>query len=75
MHKIKCNARRIDLQVFVNYPKEEEKIKYFLDNLATFKLKLLLKSIENLNASDKTKEEVLKKVIEILNSKSKGDVI
>lgn len=63
------------MQVFVNYPKEEEKIKYFLDNLATFKLKLLLKSIENLNASDKTKEEVLKKVIEILNSKSKGDVI
>ncbi len=63
------------MQVFVNYPKEEEKIKYFLDNLATFKLKLLLKSIENLNASDKTKEEVLKKVIEILNSKPKGDVI
>ena len=63
------------MQVFVNYPKEEEKVKYFLDNLATFKLKLLLKSIENLNASDKTKEEVLKKVIEILNSKPKGDVI
>lgn len=63
------------MQVFVNYPKEEEKIKHFLDNLATFKLKLLLKSIENLNASDKTKEEVLKKVIEILNSKSIGDVI
>lgn len=63
------------MQVFVNYPKEEEKIKYFLDNLATFKLKLLLKSIENLNASDKTKEEVLKRVIEILNSKPKGDVI
>lgn len=63
------------MQIFVNYPKEDKRIKQFLDNLATFKMKLLLKSIENLNASDKTKEEVLKKVIEILNSKSKGDVI
>ncbi len=63
------------MQVFVNYPTTDEGIKKLLDNLATFKAKLLLKSIENLNVEDKVKDEVLEKVLEILNSRPKEDVI
>ena len=63
------------MQVFVNYPTTEENIKIFLDNLATFKAELLLKSIENLNVSDKTKDEVLEKVLEILGDSPKDSVI
>lgn len=63
------------MQVFVNYPKTDEEIKQLLDNLATFKAKLLLKSIENLNVEDKVKDEVLEKVLEILSSRPKEDVI
>lgn len=63
------------MQVFVNYPTTEENIKIFLDNLATFKAELLLKSIENLNISDKTKDEVLEKVLEILGDSPEDSVI
>ncbi len=63
------------MQVFINYPTTDEEIKQLLDNLATFKAKLLLKSIENLNVEDKVKDEVLEKVLEILNSRPKEDVI
>lgn len=63
------------MQVFVNYPTTEENIKIFLDNLATFKAELLLKSIENLNVSDKTKDEVLEKVLEILGDGPEDSVI
>ncbi len=63
------------MQVFVNYPTTEENIKIFLDNLATFKAELLLKSIENLNVSDKTKDEVLEKVLEILGDSPEDSVI
>lgn len=63
------------MQVFINYPTTDEEIKQLSDNLATFKAKLLLKSIENLNVEDKVKDEVLEKVLEILNSRPKEDVI
>ncbi len=63
------------MQVFINYPTTDEEIQQLLDNLATFKAKLLLKSIENLNVEDKVKDEVLEKVLEILNSRPKEDVI
>ena len=63
------------MQVFINYPTTDEEIKQLLDNLATFKAKLLLKSIENSNVEDKVKDEVLEKVLEILNSRPKEDVI
>lgn len=63
------------MQVFVNYPTTEENTKIFLDNLATFKAELLLKSIENLNVSDKTKDEVLEKVLEILGDSPEDSVI
>lgn len=63
------------MQVFINYPTTDEEIKQLLDNLATFKAKLLLKNIENLNVEDKVKDEVLEKVLEILNSRPKEDVI
>ena len=63
------------MQVFVNYPTTEENIKIFLDNLATFKAELLLKSIANLNVSDKTKDEVLEKVLEILGDSPEDSVI
>lgn len=67
--------RRNTLQVFVNYPEIEATTKIFLDNLATFKTELLLKSIENLDVSDKIKDEVLEKVLKILDDKSKDSVI
>lgn len=73
--ELNVRVRGIDLQVFVNYPTTDEGIKQLLDNLATFKAKLLLKSIENLNVEDKVKDEVLEKVLEILSSRPKEDVI
>ena len=63
------------MQIFVNYPTTNEGIKQLLDNLATFKAELLLKSIENLNIEDKVKDEVLEKVLEILNHRSRKSVI
>ena len=65
----------IFLNIFVNYPTTDEGIKQLLDNLATFKAKLLLKSIRNLNVENKIKDEVLEKVFEILDSKPKKTVI
>ena len=52
------------MQVFVNYPTTEEGAKLFLDNLAIFKAKLLLRSIENLNIDENARGESLS--IEIL---------
>lgn len=63
------------MQVFVNYPTTDDGIKVFLNNLATFKAKLLLKSIDDLNVGDRIKNEVLVKVLEILDNKPEGDVI
>ena len=65
----------IILQVFIRYPTTEEGNKILLNNLVDFKVKLLLKSIENLNYNDKVKEEVLKKILDVLNSMSKDDTI
>lgn len=63
------------MQIFVNYPTNDDGIKVFLDNLATFKAKLLLKRINDLDVDDKTKKEVLVKVLEILDDKYGGEVI
>lgn len=63
------------MQVFVNYPKTEEGAKLFLDNLAIFKAKLLLRSIENLNIDDKAKEKILDTIFEILEHKPQDDTI
>lgn len=63
------------LQVFVNYPQTEEGAKELLNNLATFKAELLLKSIDNLNVEDKVKDAVLEKVLEILSDKPSDSVI
>lgn len=63
------------MQVFVNYPTTEEGAKLFLDNLAIFKVKLLLRSIENLNIDDKAKEEILDTIFEILENKPQDDTI
>lgn len=63
------------MQVFVNYPTTEECAKLFLDNLAIFKAKLLLRSIENLNIDDKAKEEILDTIFEILENKPQDDTI
>lgn len=63
------------MQIYVNYPTTKEGMKQLLDNLATFKAKLLLKSIDKLNVNNKTKNEVLNKVLEILNNKPDDDVI
>lgn len=63
------------MQVFVSYPEKEEEKRTFLDNLATFKSKLLLQSIENLNVKNKIKDEVLEKVLEILDDNQNDGVI
>lgn len=63
------------MRIFVNYPTTNEEIKQLLDNLASFKAELLLKSIENLNVEDKVKDKVLEKVLEILNDRSRKYVI
>lgn len=62
----------IYLQVFVNYPVFERE---FNDKLATFKAKLLLKNIDSLSVSEKTKRDVLDMILEILDNKPDGDVI
>lgn len=63
------------MQAFVNYPTPEEGAKLFLDNLAFFKAKLLLRSIENLNIDDKAKEKILDTIFEILEHKQQDDNI
>lgn len=63
------------MQVLINYPKTEEGKEQLLDNLAMFRAKLILKSIDNLDISDKVKCEVLKKVLEILKDVSSNDII
>lgn len=63
------------MQIFINYPTTDEGIKQLLDNLAIFKAKLMLKSIENLSVEDKLKDELLEKVLEILNNRPEEDVI
>jgi len=63
------------LQVFTNYPETEEGVEILLNNLAIFKSELLLRRIENLNIDDKSKDEVLKKVLELLDEKPENSVI
>lgn len=66
------NNRGGKLQVIVNYPISDN---IFNDNLATFKAKLLLRSIDNLNVNDKTKAEILDKILEILDNRPNDSVI
>lgn len=63
------------MQVFVNYPEKIEGQKLFLNNICLFKANVLIKSIQNLNVSDYIKDDILKKVFEILKDKSNYDVI
>lgn len=63
------------MQVYLNYPKANEEVKLFLKNLAIFKSNLILKSIDNLSVDAKIKDKVFEKVLEILSSSSKDDVI
>ena len=63
------------MQVFVNYPKTTEEQEIFLNNVCLFKANVLMKSIQNLNVSDYIKDDILKKVFEILKDKSNDDVI
>lgn len=63
------------MQVFVNYPTTEEGAKLFLDNLAIFKAKLLLRSIENLNIDDRAKEKIIDTIFKILENKPQDDTI
>lgn len=63
------------MQVFTNYPQTEEGAEILLNNLAIFKSELLLRRIEKLNIDDKSKEEVLKKVFELLDDEPENSVI
>ena len=58
------------MQIFVNFPKTQEEIKLFVNNLAIVKAELILKSVENIDESEEVKDKVLKKIIEILNKDS-----
>lgn len=60
------------MKLIVAYPIID---KTFNENLATFKAKLLLKSIDNLDASDKIKDDLLDKILEILNNMPQDSVI
>lgn len=55
------------MKVIINYPKNKDCNQLFLNNLATFKAELLLKSIDNLKFEDNIKDKILKKILEILN--------
>ena len=59
------------MQIFVNDKSTKKTNQQFLDALATFKAKLLLKSIENLNINDKAKDKVLEEVFKMLSDRSK----
>lgn len=63
------------MQVYLNYPKANEDVKLLLKNLAIFKSNLILKSIDNLSVDAKIKDKVFEKVLEILSSSPKDDVI
>ncbi len=63
------------MQVYLNYPKANEEVKLLLNNLAIFKSNLILKSIDNLSVDAKIKDKVFEKVLEILSSSPKDDVI
>lgn len=63
------------MKVFVKYPCTEESKKLLINNLATFKAKLLLKSIENLKIKDQSKDKVLETMLDILNDMPNGSVI
>lgn len=63
------------MQVYLNYPKANEEVKLLLKNLAIFKSNLILKSIDNLSIDTKIKDKVFEKVLEILSSSPKDDVI
>lgn len=63
------------MQIYLNYPKANEEVKLLLKNLAIFKSNLILKSIDNLSVDAKIKDKVFEKVLEILSSSSKDDVI
>lgn len=64
-----------ELKAFVNYPISEEGLKILKDNLATFKAKLMIKSIENLTLSNEIQMKVFAEVIEILNERKEDDFI
>lgn len=63
------------MQVYLNYPKANEEVKLLLNNLAIVKSNLILKSIDNLSVDAKIKDKVFEKVLEILSSSPKDDVI
>lgn len=63
------------MKVFVKYPCTEESKKLLINNLATFKAELMLKSIENLKIKDQSKDKVLAGVLDILNDVPSDSVI
>ncbi len=63
------------MQVYEIFPETEEGKKVFLQSLAQFKVQLLLNSIDKLNISDKAKDDVLEKVLEILDNRPDDSVI
>lgn len=64
-----------ELKAFVNYPISEEGLKILKDNLATFKAKLMIKSIEKLTLSNEIQMKVFAEVLEILNERKEDDFI
>ena len=63
------------MKLIVEHPVDEEDIKDFNDRLAKMKSFLLLEKIKKMNLSDKTKDEILKNVFNILESKPADELI
>ena len=63
------------MPIIINYPNTNKEMQLFLNNLAIFKAELLLKNIDNMNLNEDIKDKVLKKLLAILNDKSKDSVI
>ena len=63
------------MKVFIKYPYTKESQNIFLNNLAKFKAKLILKSIDSLKITDNNKDKVIEKVLDILNDMPNGSII
>lgn len=55
------------MKIKINYPSEQSGIEKLNQGIAEFKATLYIESINNLNASDETKKQILKNLIQILN--------
>lgn len=61
------------MKVFVNYPEDADKKTEFEDRVADFHATLLIKKIQDLHISDKSKKKVLDLILQNLKEKMYED--